>query len=185
MATGSPLALLRCATTPPAFIVCSLRDATGWSATITSIPPLHECCPGKGIRGAARFQWTVAPASPRVIATEAGNELRRLGSRRQPKMRSNVRVGLRAVDFTRAANGSLGRGFPFRGAGGKVRNRRISPVAAHSGDRLLSEPTAGTQPCWREPLFMPLTRHSSHCRPAGRSGVGGREPRALRLTQTR
>src|ERR1700724_480336 len=35
-----------------------------------------------------------------------------------------------------------------------VRNRRISPVAAHSGDRLLSEPTAGTQPCRREPLFM-------------------------------
>jgi len=31
---------------------------------------------------------------------------------------------------------------------------RISPVAAHSGDRLLSEPTAGTQPCRREPLFM-------------------------------
>jgi hypothetical protein len=25
-----------------------------------------------------------------------------------------------------------------------VRNRRISPVAAHSGDRLLSEPTADT-----------------------------------------
>ena len=33
--------------------------------------------------------------------------------------------------------------------------RRISPVAAHSGDCLLSEPTAGTQPCRREPLFMP------------------------------
>jgi len=32
----------------------------------------------------------------------------------------------------------------------------ISPVAAHSGDRLLSEPTADTQPCRREPLFMPL-----------------------------
>jgi len=34
------------------------------------------------------------------------------------------------------------------------RFRRNSPVAAHSGDRLLSEPTAGTQPCRREPLFM-------------------------------
>jgi hypothetical protein len=32
--------------------------------------------------------------------------------------------------------------------------RRISPVAAHSGDRLLSEPTAGIQSCRREPLFM-------------------------------
>jgi hypothetical protein len=40
------------------------------------------------------------------------------------------------------------------------RNRRISPVAAHSGDRLLSEPTAGTQPCRREPLFMPRCRRS-------------------------
>jgi hypothetical protein len=35
------------------------------------------------------------------------------------------------------------------------RLRRISPVAAHSGDRLLSEPTAGTQPWQREPLLMP------------------------------
>src|SRR5215470_2051248 len=34
-------------------------------------------------------------------------------------------------------------------------HRRFSPVAAHSGDRLLSEPTADTQPCQREPLFMP------------------------------
>jgi hypothetical protein len=41
------------------------------------------------------------------------------------------------------------------------RFRRISPVAAHSGDRLLSEPTAGTQPCRREPLFMPHFGHSS------------------------
>jgi hypothetical protein len=40
------------------------------------------------------------------------------------------------------------------------RFRRISPVAAHSGDRLLSEPTAGTQPCRREPLFMPLSGRS-------------------------
>ena len=33
------------------------------------------------------------------------------------------------------------------GEGDNDRFRRISPVAAHSGDRLLSEPTAGTQPC--------------------------------------
>jgi hypothetical protein len=85
--------------------------------------------PGIGIRGAARFQCTVAPASPRVIATEAGIELRRLGSRRQPKMRSNVPVGLRAADFTRAANGSLGRTSPFRGEGAKVWKRRTSPAA--------------------------------------------------------
>jgi transposase len=30
-----------------------------------------------------------------------------------------------------------------------------SPVVTHAGDRLLSEPTAGTQPCGREPFFMP------------------------------
>jgi hypothetical protein len=35
------------------------------------------------------------------------------------------------------------------------RFRGNSPVAAHSGDRLLSEPTVATQPCRREPLFMP------------------------------
>jgi hypothetical protein len=38
------------------------------------------------------------------------------------------------------------------------RFRRISPVAAHSGDRLLSEPTTATQPSPREPLFMPDSR---------------------------
>ena len=38
--------------------------------------------------------------------------------------------------------------------------RRIPPVAAYSGDRLLSEPTAGTQPRRREPLFMPEHGHS-------------------------
>ncbi len=32
---------------------------------------------------------------------------------------------------------------------------RISPVAAHSGDRPFSERIAGTQPWRREPLFMP------------------------------
>jgi len=48
------------------------------------------------------------------------------------------------------------RTFSFGIKGGKVRNRRFSPVAARSGDRLLSEPTAGTQPCWQEPLFIPI-----------------------------
>ena len=37
---------------------------------------------------------------------------------------------------------------------------RVSPVAAHSTDRLLSEPTADTQPWRREPLLMP---HFCHC----------------------
>jgi len=39
------------------------------------------------------------------------------------------------------------------------RNRRVSPVVARSDDRLLSELTAGTHPCLREPLFMPQSRH--------------------------
>jgi hypothetical protein len=33
-----------------------------------------------------------------------------------------------------------------------------SRVAAHCGDRLLSEPKAGTQPLRREPLLMPQSR---------------------------
>jgi hypothetical protein len=37
---------------------------------------------------------------------------------------------------------------------GNDRLRRVASVAARSGDRLLSEPTAGTQPCRQEPLFM-------------------------------
>ena len=41
--------------------------------------------------------------------------------------------------------------------------RRVSPVAVRRGERLLSEPTADTQPCRRQPLFMP---HS------GRSALG-------------
>jgi len=51
---------------------------------------------------------------------------------------------------------------------------RVSPVAAHSDDRLLSEPTAGTHPCLREPLFMPLSGHDARPeKPRGRAGGGG------------
>ena len=35
------------------------------------------------------------------------------------------------------------------------RFRRVSPVAAYSRDRLLSRPTADTQPWRREPRFVP------------------------------
>src|SRR5438874_12477844 len=45
----------------------------------------------------------------------------------------------------------------------QMRTRQIRPAqgrAPEIGDRLFSEPTAGTQP-WREPLFMP------HSRPSG------------------
>ena len=50
------------------------------------------------------------------------------------------------------------------GEGGKVCNRRVSPLAARSGERLLSEPTAGTRPRRREPLFMPPHLPSNRCR---------------------
>jgi hypothetical protein len=61
---------------------------------------------------------------------------------------------IRSIVSKAVRNGS---NFPFWGKGGKV--RRVSPVMAHSGVRLLSEPKAGTQPCRREPLFMPHCRH--------------------------
>src|SRR6516225_821257 len=38
------------------------------------------------------------------------------------------------------------------------RLRRISPVVTHSGDRLLSEQKAGTQPRRQEPLLVPEDR---------------------------
>src|ERR1700726_4820342 len=76
-----------------------------------------------------------------------------------------------------------GRTSPFRGEGRKVWNRRISPVAAHSGDRLLSEPTAGTQPCRREPLFMPLKRPCRYDR--GTAQLGGYLPLAPGVSTVR
>src|SRR5260221_9978258 len=53
----------------------------------------------------------------------------------------------------------------------KDRYRRGPPVAARSGDGLLSGPIAGARPGHREPLFMP---HSGRCpTPAQRAQVGG------------
>jgi hypothetical protein len=54
--------------------------------------------------------------------------------------------------------GLMGRTFSFPDEGGKVRNRRVSPVAPNPGEGLLTEPTAGTQPERRELVFMPLKR---------------------------
>src|SRR5438270_10432405 len=57
----------------------------------------------------------------------------------------------------------------------QMRTRQIRPAqgrAPEIGDRLFSEPTAGTQPCGREPLFMP---HCGHClEPV--AGLLGRKP---------
>src|SRR6516162_1198206 len=51
----------------------------------------------------------------------------------------------------------MGRELPAR----MVRYRRISPIAAPSGDGLLSEPKAFTHPRQREPLFVPRSPTSS------------------------
>ena len=49
--------------------------------------------------------------------------------------------------------------------------RRFSPFCGPAGDGLLSEPTAGVQPCWREPRVMP---HYGHwLEPAAGSKQGG------------
>jgi hypothetical protein len=50
-----------------------------------------------------------------------------------------------------------GSNLPFRGKGGKVRNRRVSPVAPRPGEGPLTEPTAGAQPWPRERVLMPRT----------------------------
>ena len=51
-------------------------------------------------------------------------------------------------------------GFPFRGNGGKVWNRRISPVAPRPREGPLTEPTAAPQPWRRERVLMPFKRPS-------------------------
>jgi hypothetical protein len=52
-----------------------------------------------------------------------------------------------------ALNGGLARQVHSVRPNGRY--RRILVVAARSGEGLLSEPTGGTQPCRRGPLFMP------------------------------
>ena len=52
------------------------------------------------------------------------------------------------------------------------RCRRTSLVAAHSSDRLLSEPTAGAQPRRRECVLMPQSRRPKHSGDQrGRGGI--------------
>jgi|SRR5215472_2612718 len=52
---------------------------------------------------------------------------------------------------------SMSRPQGFDGSVADGRNRRVSRIAAPSGDGLLSEPKAGTQPRRQEPLLMPLS----------------------------
>ena len=49
---------------------------------------------------------------------------------------------------------------PFRGAGGKVGNQRVSPIAPNPREGLLIEPIPAVRFWSRERLFMPLLRHS-------------------------
>ena len=70
-----------------------------------------------------------------------------------------------------AARMSLeGRLLPAAFEAASVRYRRVLPVGAPSGDRLFSEPIAGTQSCQREPLFMPP--HLPLAIPAGIGSIG-------------
>ena len=71
------------------------------------------------------------------------------------------------------------RRFPEDALVANVGCRRISPIAAHSGDRLLSEPTAGTQPCRREPLFMPQRSRSRDWRDRARCAFGDPQRRRV------
>jgi hypothetical protein len=71
-------------------------------------------------------------------------------------------------------NDGFGSNLPVR-RGGKVSNRRVSPVVAHSGDRLLSEPIAGTQASsTRTALHAPLQTKGRGPPASGRvSDAGG------------
>jgi hypothetical protein len=54
----------------------------------------------------------------------------------------------------------MGRTFPFRGERGKVRNRRIFPVPAGSGEGPFTEPTAAAHP-WQQGLSRLWTSNIS------------------------
>src|SRR5437667_12242816 len=51
--------------------------------------------------------------------------------------------------------GIFGSNLPFGGEAGKVRNRRVSPVAPRPREGPLTEPTAGAQPWPRERVLTP------------------------------
>jgi hypothetical protein len=64
----------------------------------------------------------------------------------------------------------LDRTSPFLSEGGKVWNRRVSPIASGRGDGLLPDHRAGAQPQRQELVFMPRSRPS---RPSRSAQVGG------------
>src|SRR5215470_15421553 len=66
-----------------------------------------------------------------------------------------------------------GRTSPFPGEGGKVRNRRVSPIAPNPGEGLLTDPTPAVRSWLRERVFMPHIGHSQRADPAIRSKESG------------
>ena len=135
-----------------------LRAAAKWPRPTVARPGSPSCCsprparPGlqlvhRGLRhprsqrgkGAARrADAGQAVAWPRSGADHRSSANR--GTRARPKM-SIERLTSR-----------------FRSGTTNGRNRRVSPVAVRPGEGPLTEPTAGTQPCRWQPLFMPPLR---------------------------
>src|SRR6516165_1352660 len=76
-----------------------------------------------------------------------------------------TRVDLDVASSFGAAAGA--RTSPFRGNGGKVRNRRVSPVPVCPGEGPFTEPRADAQPRRPELVFMP------HCRSSPPFLIGG------------
>ena len=72
-----------------------------------------------------------------------------------------------------------GSNLPFRGKGGKVRNRRVSPVAPRPGEGPLTEPTAGAQPWPRERVLMPQRSRSRDWRDRARCAFGDPQRRRV------
>jgi hypothetical protein len=60
--------------------------------------------------------------------------------------------------------------------------RRVSPVAAYSGDGLLLQATADAQPPRWGPPFMPHTCRSQY--PSGSAQLGGEQPSRVTLRHT-
>src|SRR5205085_12139449 len=77
-------------------------------------------------------------------------------NRHCPKRQGLARAQWDAEVQYLSPRGDSGWGRLLRANGG---NRRASPVTPRPREGPLTEPTAGPQPCRREPLFMPLSRH--------------------------
>jgi hypothetical protein len=107
-----------------------------------------------GLNCSSSPTWRGRPSASRLLQPARYQGAVRQAGRGRDQMDPAVVQLMRFLVYAAVAT-------PQRREAGKAWNRCISPVAAHPGDRLLSEPIAGVQPCRREPLFLP---HSGHCR---------------------